>query len=147
MDEDLLCVDSLEIFKRIDEEKVSSETAIDEFLSTNLLEIQNKNEKTPSKKIKYLDGSARTSSYLRPKSSRCLFPESSGPSNPIEKTTRTNYTKNRISYKLVDIYERLYECSPKNAHNAEEDTMHLLKCAIATKDEFVRVAETLYKEF
>lgn len=52
-----------------------------------------------------------------------------------------------ISYKQTEIYERLYGCEPIAAHNAEADTIYLMMCAIATRHEFVRRADSMATKF
>lgn len=50
------------------------------------------------------------------------------------------------SYKLVEIFVRLFGTRPV-AHNAENDVMILLRCAVANKDEFVKTAEKMAVKF
>lgn len=46
------------------------------------------------------------------------------------------------SYKLIDVYRRLFKRDPvDDAHSAEGDAMILLKCVVATKSAFVSMAE------
>lgn len=122
---------------------------MNEFLNSDLKTVQQINETTPAR------GSAKFVSRIpndRPSSSRCLFPNDKSPTTEanIETSSKKCYTdspKKRHSYKLIDIYQRLYGCLPENAHNAEADTMHLLKCAIAINENFVKLADGLAIKF
>lgn len=151
-DEDIFCVDSWEIFKQNDQNSVTTNSAIDEFFNTDLKEIQKINEKTPSKP----KSSAVVSKFAneKPSAARCLFPSSNSTpstSNDTATTSTATPTKNKnspkISYKLTEIYKRLYKCEPKDSHNAESDAMHLLKCAVATGKEFVQLADSMAISF
>lgn len=150
----------------IDEQKTTN-LAIDEFLSTNLQEIQRKNEQTPSKPSPFTV--ITRAPYDKPTAAKRLFNSStsttpsticssmnisnsntsntSQSSTAIKVTTSNSQSSARISYKLVDIYKRLWGDFPDVAHNAAADTMTLLKCAIATKHEFVQSADSLAKKF
>lgn len=153
-DEDILCVDSWAIFKQNDQNSVANNSAIDEFFNTDLKEIQKINEKTPSKP----KSSAVVSKFVneKPPAARCLFPSSNstpstsnGTTTPTTSTATPTTKKNssKISYKLTEIYKRLYKCEPKDSHNAESDAMHLLKCAVATGKEFVQLADSMAISF
>lgn len=162
LDEDLLCADSLVIFKKIDELKTTS-TAIEEFLNTDLNDIQQRNEKTPSKEKSF---AVISKPYKKPSAAKCLFDTPTTPRTPSlssSSSTSTSITTNssivstapvpnsqspgRKSYKLVEIFKRLYGREPDIAHNAEADTLHLLRCVIATKDEFVQLADSMATKF
>lgn len=51
------------------------------------------------------------------------------------------------SYKLKDIYERFHGREPAVQHTAEDDAISLLLCAIATKNEFIAVADSMARKF
>lgn len=144
-----MCVDSLDIFKNYDENETSS--AIDEFLNTDLAAVQNKNEKTPSKCNSF--AVITRAAGEKPKSAKCLF-ESPSTSTAISDITlmttpslKSPPKSPRISYKLEEIFKRLHGCVPKTAHNAEADTIHLLLCAVAIKDQFVQMADSMATKF
>lgn len=74
--------------------------------------------------------------FQRPvKSKRSLFPES-----------QEGRAKPKL-YNLVAIYERLHGEAPTTSHYAESDTITLMKCVIANKQEFIRFAEEDSKLF
>lgn len=144
-DEDLLCIDSLKVFQKIDENKT---TAIDNLLSTDLKAIQCENEKTPSKggsKFAVINRSP----YEKPAAAKCLFDSTTTSNDRSVELPKSVIKKSpaRISYQLTEIYKRLNGCNPEIAHTAEADTMHLLMCAIATKNEFVEVADSMAIKF
>lgn len=147
MHEDILCVDSLTLFRKIEENKTATESALEELMNTDLEAVQRRNEKTPSKGISFAVIS-RTPPYEKPSSARRLFPSQSNSCS-----TSTNIPPGDIrspakkSFKLTDIYKRLNECTPDAAHNAEADTITTLLCAIAVKDEFVRAADSMAVRF
>ncbi|XP_031619749.1 three prime repair exonuclease 2-like [Contarinia nasturtii] len=149
-DDDILCVDSLAIFREIDKCTIVKQTALDELMNTDLQAVQNRNEKTPSK-VKSFVVIPKTP-YKKPNAARELFasegnsPSTSSDANITNKTSKCS-SSTRISYKLTEIYERLHERRPNIAHNAEADTIHLLQCAIALKDEFVLIADELATKF
>lgn len=45
------------------------------------------------------------------------------------------------SYKLIDIYRRLFQSDPVDAHSAEGDAMILFKCVVASRFAFVAMAD------
>lgn len=153
-DDDLLCVDSLEMFRKIDIQLMATTSAIDEFLNTDLQAVQNMNEKTPSKpKI-----AIAKSFNDKPGAARCLFPASDDPSTSSVANTSISSNGNsspkkakssspKTSYKLTEIYKRLFECEPEAAHNAEIDAMILLRCAVANKTEFAKAADEMAVNF
>lgn len=138
MDKDLLCVDSLDIFKKIDE-TASTTSALDEFMSTDLKTVQKKNEKTPSKSTLFAVN-PRFTPFEKPGSARRLFV--SHASSPKVTSSSNGKTPDRTSYKLIQIYQRLHEYMPDILHNAEADTVHLMLCAIAVKSQFVQIADS-----
>lgn len=124
---------------------------VDEFLKADLTDVQKINERTPSRVISKFQKNSKSSTVL-PKSFRCLFPSSIQTSTTVIDSptiiSSNNSTKNqRVSYKLPDVFERLHHHSPETAHSAEADTMHLLKCAIAINEQFVRLADSRAKKF
>lgn len=127
-------------------------SAIDEFFNTDLKEIQKINEKTPSKPKS--TAVFKKFANEKPSAARCLFPSSdSTPSTSnvapttSTATSTTNKNSSKISYKLTEIYKRLYKCEPTDSHNAESDAIHLLKCAVATGKEFVQLADSMAISF
>lgn len=153
--EHLFCVDSLSIFKEYNE-TLSSDSIRDEFLKADLTDVQKINETTPSRGISKFQKSPKSSHDL-PKSSRCLFSNSIQTSTTVidkpkiynnsTKNLQLNNSTKKLSYKLTDIFERLHHHSPVTAHNAEADTLHLLKCAIAINEQFVRLADRGARKF
>lgn len=141
LDDNLYCVDSLKIFKE-HEENLTLNAAMDEFLKTDLIDVQRANESTPSRGSSKFKSSSKLN-HERSNVARCLFPVNS--SEKIDNAKKP--PKNRISFKLTDIYERLHGHQPETAHNAEADTIHLLKCAIAINDSFVQLADSLAVKF
>lgn len=137
--EHLFCIDSLSIFKEHNETLISNPLT-DEWLKTDLTDIQKVNETTPSRGIAKYQRISKSSTD-EPKSSRRLFVEQASTTVNDSPKININSTKNSVSYKLTDIFERLHKYSPEIAHNAEADTMHLLKCAIAINKQFVQLAD------
>lgn len=144
-----MCVDSLDIFKQINQQSQNvTSSAIDDLLNTDLRAVQNVNEKTPSKP-------KTSASFIRDpneKSSvaKCLF-DSPKPTTSTSQNTSPpkpkSFTRSPISFKLPDIYQRLHGCVPDIAHTAEADTRHLLLCAIASKHEFVNLTDSMATHF
>ena len=134
------------MFRKIEQNKTTTESALEELMSTDLEAVQRRNEKTPSKGISFTVLS-RTP-YEKPSSARRLFPSQSDSCS-----TSANISPGDVrspakkSFKLIDIYERLNECTPDAAHNAEADTITMLLCAVAVKDEFVRLADSMAVRF
>lgn len=171
LDADLLCVDSLPLMRKIDQESpttTKTSSPMEEFLTTNLQAVQRRNEKTPSKRSLFAVVARKP--YDKPAAARCLFgaptirrstsaPDLSAlnkePCNvlSVKKTSiPTNQTAcdvrpGRVSYKLCDVYQRLHSYMPKDLHNAESDSIHLLLCAIAMKEKFVAFAEDMATNF
>lgn len=145
VDEDILCVDSLDIFKKLNEEE-NSNSAIDEFLNTNLADVQKRNEKTPLKGHSF--ASIARDSADKPKAAKCLFESpSTSTANGDVVSTQSVKPKIRISFALTEIFKRLHDKEPESAHNAEADTIHLMSCAIAIKDDFVKMANLMAVKF
>lgn len=65
----------------------------------------------------------------------------------LKEIDRVNGVKNKQSYKLSDIYERLIGKKADNAHSAESDCLTLLKIAITVNYQFVTTADILAKSF
>lgn len=140
-----MCVDSLEIFKKFNEDEAcrSRNSAIDEFLTTDLADVQNRNEKTPSKTHSFAVTIRNPGD--KPKSAKCLFESPS--TSTVNGPTQSVQTPSRLSFKLTEIYKRLYGNEPESAHNAEADTMHLMSCCIAIKNDFVKMADSMAVKF
>lgn len=136
---DILCVDSIDIFKEIDEgleaepeEAPSTAEALEEFLNNDANLKQSQNETTPSARK---TGSAqihkRQRSSASPRAKRSLFMEPGA----------TQYCKRqKHSFKLNDIHDRYYGYVPDTSHQSESDTINLLKCAVAVKEKFCSLA-------
>lgn len=127
------------------------QTALDELMNTDLQAVQNKNEKTPSKEKSFTV--IPKTPTKKPNAARQLFaagdctPSTSSNGNTSNVTSSNGNSPARISYKLEEIYKRLHERKPNLAHNAEADTIHLLQCAIALKDDFVCMADEMATKF
>lgn len=117
---------------------------MEEFRNADLQAIQNKNEKTPSKKKS--DAVNFEASHEKPNCARRLFtcPDSSADTSNSAEKPRNSVRK---SYKMGEIYKRLHDDVPEKAHNAEDDSLHLLLCAIAVKEEFVKEADSMAIRF
>lgn len=143
---DLLCADSLTIFKRIE-----CDTSSDD-VETNLdmTEIQRRNETTPSK-FKY--NRPRRLDNEKPSAARRLFDENvrNDEKPSTHHITAASFRKNakptqpllKKSFKLTNIYLRMHGKEPEIAHNAEDDVITLMKCAIASKDKFFQAADQM----
>lgn len=129
----------------IDENATSTESVMNEFINTDLQAVQNRNEKTPSKPVKFT--TALRTPYEKPASARQLFASQSGSSSGNNCLPPSTQSPKKKSYKLTDIYKRLNERTPDVAHIAEADTMHLLLCVIAVKEEFVKLADSMAIKF
>lgn len=139
-------MDSLTLFRKIEENNSTTESALDELLNTDLEAVQRRNEKTPSKGISFAVIS-RTP-YEKPSSARRLFPSQSDSCSTSTNIPPGDFrSPAKKSFKLTDIYQRLNECTPVAAHNAEADTITMLLCATAVKDEFVRMADSMAVRF
>ncbi|KAJ2940941.1 hypothetical protein O0L34_g10204 [Tuta absoluta] len=106
--------------------KSIKETQLDQvdFLALNTLAMQQKNEATPKQTPPPSSISAPRKDDKVSKARR-RFPWSQG-SKPSEK------------YKLKDIYERVLNRPPLEAHQAENDCMMALECSVAKAKEFVK---------
>lgn len=134
----------MQIFKKIDE-NTTIKLALEEFLNVDLQAIQNRNEKTPSKR-KSDDVSSKIPNE-KPSCARQLFTSPNDASTSVNSSSQVSGNSSRKSYKLCEIYKRLHENVQENAHNAEADTLHLLLCAIAVKEDFVREADSMAIKF
>lgn len=134
----------MNIFKKIDEND-STKLALEEFLNADLQAIQNQNEKTPSKR-KSDDMKSRIPEQ-KPSCARQLFTSPNDSDATANGSSQVSANSVRKSYKLSEIYKRLHDNVQENAHNAEADTLHLLLCAIAVKDDFVREADSMAIKF
>ncbi|XP_055315343.1 three-prime repair exonuclease 1 [Sitodiplosis mosellana] len=143
--EHILCVDSLTLFKKIEENATSAGSALEEFVNTDLQAVQKRNEKTPSKGVSFALISRNP--YEKPSAARRLFASQSNSSSASNVHPGNSLSSTKKSYKLTEIYKRLNERTPDVAHNAEADTITMLLCAIAVKDEFVQMADSMAIRF
>lgn len=130
---DILCVDSIKVFKEIDlqlEQSMTSQSSepisdsgFSEFSEHAFQLLQHRNDTTPTHSK--IDNSKLIMERPSKRSRRCLFPSPS--------------FKN--SYKLIDIYVRTFQSNPPIAHYAEEDCLNLLKCVVAMENSFCEIAE------
>lgn len=136
---DILCVDSIDIFKEIDEmveaepEKApSTAEALEEFLNYDASAKQSQNETTPSnRKIDSAQSQSWQRSSTSPRAKRCL----------IKDPEAAQYCKRQKHlFKLNDIHNRYYGYVPNTSHQSESDTINLLKCAVAVKEQFCSLA-------
>lgn len=114
--------------------------------NTKILERQRVNETTPRRSIqeKYVkkftqpiekNTQGQTDGNVKPSKARKeLFP-------PVQVATGRVGKLPRKSFKLVDIYERIYDHKPISAHAAEADVETLFKIARNYGVEFVKLAE------
>lgn len=136
---DILCVDSIDIFKEIDEsvgaepeKEPSTAEALEEFLRNDSSAKQSQNETTPSKrKIDSAQSQSWQRSSASPRAKRCL----------IKDPGATQHCKSQKRlFKLNDIHNRYYGYVPDASHQSESDTINLLKCAVAVKEKFCSLA-------
>lgn len=111
----------------------------------NMEQKQKLNESTPSNRktlIKKELFSKRLANYgsnsVTPPSKRQLFTPVNGDSVSPSK---------RMKFTLTAIHERMFGEGPNKSHYAESDTLALLKCAVASKREFIEYAEENAKFF
>lgn len=62
-------------------------------------------------------------------------------------TDQHKWKDSSITYKLDDIYKKLYNYAPNTKHEAEADAINLMKCAITIKKQFVELADVMTKKF
>lgn len=128
--EDLLCSDSLYAFYEIMEStKIKSNNEIIILETIDLVDddeddIQILNEKTP---IKHQVIENKTPKKLKLNS----------PSKILQRQMWFN-DKPKESYKLKNIYKRLLDRSPREAHRAENDCLMMLECSVALSKDFVQ---------
>lgn len=170
----MFCVDSLEIFRDIADSDMINEcpehpeilqptvdnqfdegnTSSGDFevlLNSDIHKQQRLNEKTPSsRRVKAEQSQIRlqqiqklSGARIGSKSKRVLFPSNEKGDGRIISSS----AKKRLSFNLVDIYTRLHGIEPAVAHNAEEDTINLMKCFLAVKEQFIERAEKSAQEF
>lgn len=116
---------------------------INETLSAaDMVEKQKFNESTPSNRKtvmkKELFAKRMTnygSSSVMPPSKRQLFTPTNGT------TTAIRPIHKRMKFTLTAIHERMFGTEPNQSHYAESDALALLKCAVASKMEFIEYAE------
>ncbi|XP_037030865.1 uncharacterized protein LOC119070562 [Bradysia coprophila] len=104
------------------------------------------NESTPSDRktlAKKELFSKRLSSYgsnsVTPGSKRVLFTPQNGNSS--------DSPSKRMKFTLTAVHERFFGCEPNQSHYAENDVLALLKCAVASKLEFIEYAAVNAKLF
>lgn len=102
--------------------------------------IQKQNETTPSKTTAPRTLVSDGPPSKKPAAARRLFVEPGGKIEPPQTPVKSRYNQ---SYKLTEIYKRLFQTAPAKAHNAEDDVVTLLKCAIATKAQFVTITDSM----
>lgn len=119
----ILCLDSINVFKEIDERVsapvASEEMSYSEFLNFDPKISQKVNESTPTNSI--INNQQPYNHRPSKKAKRCLFPGSESP---------------KKSYKLIDIYKSFFGSIPMISHHSEDDTINLLKCAVAVNESF-----------
>lgn len=106
--------------------------------------IQKRNETTPSKATIPRMLLSEGPPSKKPAAARRLFVELADKIETPKTPSKSRYNK---SYKLTEIYRRLYETAPAKAHNAEDDVVTLLKCAIATNVQFVTITDNMCDYF
>ena len=119
--EEIQCADSLIIFRRLQNSEATIQrplTTAKEFNIQSALEnpvnpFQLLNEKTPEKR---------------------KVEAAAGERNPPK-------CRKRLTFKLEDVYERVYGEKPGTSHAAEADVLALLLSAIATPVEFLNAIE------
>ncbi|CAH0717992.1 unnamed protein product, partial [Brenthis ino] len=125
---DLLCSDSLYAFYEIMENtKIKWNNEIIEtidLVDDDEDDIQSLNEKTP-KKYQIIEN--KTPNKLNPNT----------PSRMLQGRMWFN-NKPKESYKLKNIYKRLLDRSPREAHRAENDCLMMLECSVALSKDFVQ---------
>lgn len=112
----------------------------------DMKEKQKCNESTPSNRktaVKKELFSKRILSYgsnsVTPPSKRQLFTPTNG--NFIISPSK------RMKFTLSAVHERLFGIEPNKSHYAENDVLALMKCAVASKMEFIKYAEENAKFF
>lgn len=148
---DVFCVDSVNIFREINDRTANNPiefcvpcsstdaladadfSAIDDLFSNLENHQQELNESTPTNRtISSSFDVARSRRGSSSKFKRQLFSD----------TGESSTKKKRVSYKLNDIYSRFFDSEVLASHNAEDDALNLMKCAVAVKEFFFDVAES-----
>ncbi|XP_032782017.2 three-prime repair exonuclease 1 [Daphnia magna] len=121
--EEIFCADSLLIFRKLQRPSANSEFVIEDItistvefplVPTPVNPFQLINEKTPEKK--------------KP--------------NKLNLTRNTEVKcRKRLTFRLEDVYERVYGQKPATSHVAEADVIALLLSAIATPTEFLNAVD------
>lgn len=164
--DDIYCIDSLEMFRNLElndtttKTKIESETiptnstesfmfqdnfddilcrAVDEYEQSveKALKVQKINETTPKRPI---ENPSQIS--ISPSSQQNEIT-----SKKVKVTSIRRQINYGISFKLVDVYERLTKCKAEGAHMADNDVMMLLMCAATLGDRFVSWANQNARKF
>ena len=122
--EDLLCADSLPVFRELHNSKLQDDCPSD---SQFINEFQRLNETTPKKKIKV-----------------SVAPESPAQKEPVSPKL---FPAKKISFSLPEVYERLYKKKPATSHMAEADVLCLVLSAVAEGKNFVMCIENIAVPF
>lgn len=119
---------------------------INEALSTEDVKAKQKvNESTPSdrktvvRKELFAKRSLASSNSVTPASKRVLF-------TPLTGNSTVSPSK-RMKFTLTAVHERFFGRAPNKSHYAENDVLALLKCAVASKLEFIEYAAENAKPF
>ncbi|XP_057369139.1 three-prime repair exonuclease 1-like [Daphnia carinata] len=121
--DEIFCADSLHIFRKLQRPSANSSSVIEDttkttvespLVSTPVNPFQLINEKTPEKKER----------------------------NELKFTRNTEMKcRKRLTFRLEDVYERVYGQKPVTSHVAEADVIALLLSAIATPIEFLNAID------
>lgn len=113
----------------------------------DMVQKQKFNESTPSNRKTFVKKelfSKRMLNYgsnsITPPSKRQLFTPNSNGNSVLSPSKRMKFT-------LTAVHERLFGKEPNKSHYAENDVLALLKCAVASKSEFIEYAEENAKFF
>lgn len=144
--DDELCTQSIRAQNETSHPSTSTELTSDivdindALSSEDTKQKQKFNESTPSNRKTFIKKelfSKRLLNYgsnsVTPPSKRQLFTPANGAS-AISPSKRMKFT-------LTAIHERLFGKEPNKSHYAESDALALLKCAVASKMEFIEYAE------
>ncbi|XP_022900002.1 uncharacterized protein [Onthophagus taurus] len=173
LSDDIYCIDTLVMFRNLHKKKIEADMILeqekaklakpipaelcdgfDELLVASVEKyeksIQEMNETTPRK-----NNNQRIVTDPNLKLEDLYFnPNTSNPTTSKNGATIHNEVKckkklinEKISFKLVDIYERLTNKSSQNAHRAEDDCNMLIECAATLGQEFVDYANENAKKF
>lgn len=122
---DVLVKNEIDVIEKAEQENQKAEQ------DDSIMQLQKINETTPNKPTKASNIHPRTNgipnTQKRPNTSRReLFPSTSSP-----------HQKGQFS--LREIYKRFYQNYPEHSHDSESDVMSLLKCAVACKNDFIKI--------